>query len=63
MKKQIPKINHKQKKKLAKKGKLRDEIELWIDFHNHKMELIRTLTSMISLIVSSVVLLRVFGIL
>jgi len=63
MKKRIPKISHKKEKKLAKQGKLRDQIELWVDLHNHKMELIRTVTSIVSLMVSTVVLLRVFGIL
>jgi len=61
--KKIPKISRKKKKKLAKKGKLRDKVELWVDYHNHKMELVRTMTSIISLGVSTVVLLRVFGIL
>lgn len=61
--KNLPKISSKKKKKLQKLGKLRDNFEVWVDYHNHKMELIRTITSIISLIVSTVVLLRVFGIL
>lgn len=58
-----PKISQKKIKKLEKQGKLRDSFEIWVDKHNHKMELIRTLTSIMGLVVSSVVLLRVFGIL
>jgi hypothetical protein len=58
-----PKISEKKRQKLADKGKLRDGFELWVDKHNHKFELVRTLTSVFGLIVSSVVLLKVFGIL
>ena len=58
-----PKISKKKINKLKRQGRLRDEFEIWVDKHNHKMELIRTLTSVMGLIVSSVVLLRVFGIL
>jgi hypothetical protein len=57
----IPKISPKKRQKLADKGKLRDSFELWVDKHNHKFELVRTLTSIFGLIISSVVLLRVFG--
>jgi hypothetical protein len=59
----IPKISPKKRQKLANKGKLRDTFELWVDKHNHKFELIRTLTSVLGLIVSSVVLMKVFGLL
>jgi hypothetical protein len=59
----IPKISPKKRQKLASKGKLRDTFELWVDKHNHKFELIRTLTSVLGLIVSSVVLMKVFGLL
>jgi hypothetical protein len=55
------KLSPKKAKKLEKKGKLRDGFELWVDRHNHKMELIRTLTSLMGLIVSSIVMLKVFG--
>lgn len=58
-----PKISEKKIEKLARQGRLRDELELWVDKHNHKFELVRTVTSILGLIVSSVVLLRVFGIL
>ena len=57
----IPKISPKKRQRLADKGKLRDSFELWVDKHNHKFELVRTLTSIFGLIISSVVLLRVFG--
>lgn len=63
MKKITPKISTKKRKKLEKQGRLRDEVEIWVDKHNHKMELIRTITSIMGLVVSSVVLLRVFGVL
>lgn len=59
----IPKISNKKRQKLEKEGKLRDSFELWVDQHNHKFELVRTLTSVLGLIVSSVVLLKVFGLL
>lgn len=62
LRKNKPKISPRKIKKLEKKGKLRDEFEIWVDKHNHKMELVRTLTSVLGLVVSSVVLLRVFGI-
>jgi hypothetical protein len=54
-------ISPKKRSKLEKQGKLRDSFELWVDKHNHKFELVRTLTSVLGLIVSSIVLLRVFG--
>lgn len=56
-----PRISRKKIEKLERQGRLRDGFELWVDRHNHKMELIRTLTSIMGLVVSSVVLLRVFG--
>lgn len=55
-------ISQKRLEKLKKQGKLRDSFELWVDRHNHKFELIRTLTSVAGLIVSSIVMLKVFGI-
>lgn len=63
IRKNRPKLSEKKIEKLAKQGKLRDGLEIWVDRHNHKFELIRTVTSILGLIVSSVVLLRVFGIL
>lgn len=56
----ILKISDKKKAKLKKAGKLRDSFELWVDRHNHKFELVRTLTSVIGLIISSIILYRVF---
>ena len=55
-------LSQKRLEKLKKQGKLRDSFELWVDRHNHKFELIRTLTSLFGLIVSSIVMLKVFGI-
>lgn len=55
--------SRKRLKKLKRQGRLRDGFELWVDRHNHKMELVRTLTSILGLVVSSVVLLKVFNIL
>lgn len=54
-------LSQKRLEKLKKQGKLRDSFELWVDRHNHKFELIRTLTSLFGLIVSSIVMLKVFG--
>jgi hypothetical protein len=59
--KRKPGISAKKIEKLAKQGRLRDNFEIWVDKHNHKMELIRTLTSVMGLIVSSIVMLKVFG--
>jgi hypothetical protein len=55
-------ISQKRLEKLKKQGKLRDGFELWVDRHNHKFELIRTLTSIVGLIMSSVIMLKVFGV-
>lgn len=54
-------VSQKRLHKLQKQGKLRDQAELWIDKHNHKMELVRTLTGIIGLIMSTIIMLRVFG--
>ena len=54
-------ISQKKIEKLKKQGKLRDSFELWVDRHNHKFELVRTLTSVIGLIISSIILCRVFN--
>jgi hypothetical protein len=53
-------LTPKQINKLKEKGKLRDSFELWVDKHNHKFELIRTLTSVLGLVISSIILYRVF---
>ena len=54
-------ISQKRLEKLKKQGKLRDRAELWIDKHNHKMELLRTITGLAGLMMSTVIMLRVFG--
>lgn len=55
-------ISQKRLEKLKKQGKLRDGFELWVDKHNHKFELVRTLTSIIGLVMSSIIMLKVFGV-
>ena len=40
--------------------KTRSNVEKWLDKHNHKMELIRTLTSTLAAIASSIVLFKVW---
>jgi hypothetical protein len=57
------KLSKKDIKKLEKQGRLRDSIEIWVDRHNHKLELMRTLTSFIAALCSSIVLLKLFGLL
>jgi len=57
------KLSKKQKKKLLAKGKLRDPFEIWVDHHNHKLEIIRTISSLVGATASSIVLLKVFGLL
>ena len=57
------KLSKKQKKKLLRKGKLRDPFEIWVDHHNHKLEIIRTISSLVGATASSIVLLKVFGLL
>ena len=39
----------------------RGKMEKWLDKHNHKMELLRTLTSFFAAIFSAMVFLKVFG--
>jgi len=40
----------------------RDRFELWIDLHNHKFELIRTISSLLAVTMNAVVLLKLFHI-
>lgn len=54
-------LSKKKIQRLKDQGKLRDGFELWVDRHNHKFELIRTLTSILGLIISSIILLKVFN--
>lgn len=56
------KLTKKQRKKLISKGKLRDPFEIWVDHHNHKLEIIRTCSGLIGATASCIVLLKVFGI-
>jgi len=58
----IKKLSRKEIKKLEKEGRLRDYMEIWVDQHNHKLELLRTITSLIAAIASSVVLLKLLHI-
>ena len=39
----------------------RGELEHWLDRHNHKMELLRTITSVVAAIAGVAVFLKVFG--
>jgi hypothetical protein len=55
-------LTKKQKKRLLAKGKLRDAFELWVDHHNHKMEMVRTVTGLVGVILSCIIMLKVFGI-
>lgn len=54
------KLTSKQLIELRKNGKLRDQLEIWVDKHNHKLELLRTLTSFIAALCSALVFLKVF---
>ena len=56
-------LSQKRLEKLKKQGKLRDGFELWVDRHNHKFELVRTITSIVGLIMSSIIMMKVFGLL
>jgi len=53
------KLSKKEIKKLQKEGRLRDQVEIWVDRHNHKLELLRTFTSLVAAITSTLVLLKV----
>ena len=43
------------------KNKPRDIIELWVDLHNRKFELIRTIASSMAFILQIIILLKIFG--
>jgi len=58
----IKKLSRKEIKKLEKEGRLRDYMEIWVDQHNHKLELLRTITSLVAAIASTVVLLKLLHI-
>ncbi len=53
------KLTKKELRKLKKEGRLRDEVEIWVDKHNHKLELLRTFTSLVAAISSALVLFKV----
>jgi hypothetical protein len=48
-------------KRLSKKGREHDPVEHWLGQHNRKFEILRTFTSLVSALTSSIVLLKVFG--
>ena len=52
------KLSKKEIKKLEKEGRLRDYVEIWVDKHNHKLELLRTFTSLVAAICSAIVLFK-----
>lgn len=60
---QLPELSKKERKRLKKMAKLRDPFEIWIDHHNHKLEVLRTLGSVINAILGLCVFLKVFGVL
>ncbi len=43
-------------------SKQRGKIELWLDKHNHKMELLRTTSSILAALMGVLVFLKIFGI-
>jgi hypothetical protein len=59
----IPELSRKERKRLRKLAKLRDPLEIWLDHHNHKLEVLRTLGNMVSAILGICVFLKVFGVL
>jgi len=59
----IPQLSRKERKRLRKLAKLRDPLEIWLDHHNHKLEVLRTLGNMVSAILGICVFLKVFGVL
>ena len=59
----IPELSRKERKRLRKLAKLRDPLEIWLDHHNHKLEVLRTVGNMISAILGICVFLKVFGVL
>lgn len=59
----IKKLSKKEIRKLEKEGRLRDYMEIWVDRHNHKLELLRTITSLIAAFASTIVLLKLLHVL
>jgi hypothetical protein len=46
--------------RISKTGKRHDTIEHWLGHHNRKFEMLRTITSLISAVASTIVLLKLF---
>ena len=59
----VPQLSRKERKRLRKLAKLRDPLEIWLDHHNHKLEVLRTIGSLINAILGFCVFLKVFGVL
>lgn len=57
----VPELSKRERKRLKKLAKLRDPFEIWIDHHNHKLEVLRTLGSLIGASTGICVFLKVFG--
>ena len=57
----VPELSRKERKRLKKLAKLRDPFEIWIDHHNHKLEVLRTVGSLIGASTGICVFLKVFG--
>jgi hypothetical protein len=55
----MKKLSKKELSRLEKEGRLRDYVEIWVDQHNHKLELLRTFTSLVAAISSALVLFKV----
>lgn len=56
----IKKLSNKEKKRLEKQGRLRDQFEVWVDLHNHKLEFARTVIGAIGAGLSFFIFLKVF---
>lgn len=48
---------------VEKRNKEQSDLEVWLDNHNHTLAFIRTIMSVIGITISTVILLRVFGLL
>jgi len=53
------KLTKKEIRQLEEEGRLRDLVEIWVDRHNHKLELLRTFTSLVAAICSAIVLFKI----
>lgn len=58
----VPELSKRERKRLKKLAKLRDPLEIWIDHHNHKLEVLRTLGNLIGTVTGICVFLKVFGV-